>query len=151
MARYVFLLVVGFDFHIVRYTYLFSVWLWYMVCLFSLCVPHCVYHSSTMYFGGWQNWRLEETICAYFLYFYILLYINEMHSAYIVTSYTYVLDVAFCLNDISVRVRLVSFQKDLSPDASHSNSTLWHSNTRSTPLKLIYIISSIYKPKIKCF
>ena len=26
-----------------------------------------------------------------------------------------------------------------------------HPNVRSTPLKLIYIISSTYKPKIKCF
>ena len=49
------------------------------------------------------------------------------------------------------RDKLVSFQKDLSPDPSNSNSTLRHANTRSTLLKLIYIISSLYKPKIKCF
>ena len=47
------------------------------------------------------------------------------------------------------RERLVSFQK--SPNHSNSNTTLRHSNTRSAPLKLIYIISSIYKAKIKCF
>ena len=29
---------------------------------------------------------------------------------------------------------LVSFQKDLSLNPSHSNSTIWHLNTRSTPL-----------------
>jgi len=34
---------------------------------------------------------------------------------------------------------------------SHSNTNIRHSNIRSTPLKLIYIISSIYKSKIKCF
>ena len=33
----------------------------------------------------------------------------------------------------------------------HSNTNIRHSNTRSTPLKLIYIISSIYKSKIMCF
>jgi len=49
------------------------------------------------------------------------------------------------------RDRLVSFLKDLRSNPSHSNSTLRHSNTRSTPLKLIYNISSIYKPRIKCF
>ena len=47
--------------------------------------------------------------------------------------------------------RLVSFQKDLSLNPSNSNTTLRHSNTRSTLLKLIYIISSMYKPEIKCF
>ena len=47
--------------------------------------------------------------------------------------------------------RLVSFQKDSRPNLSHSNSNIQHSNTWSTPLKLIYIISSIYKQKIKCF
>ena len=41
--------------------------------------------------------------------------------------------------------------KDLSPNPSNSNTILRHLNTRSTPLKLIYIISSIYKQKIKCF
>ena len=55
-------------------------------------------------------------------------------------------------NDTSLHTRiLVSFQKDLRLNLSHSNSTLRYSNTRSTPLKLIYVISSIYKPKIKCF
>ena len=49
------------------------------------------------------------------------------------------------------RERLVSFQKDLMPNPSHSNTNIRHLNTRSTPLKLIYIISSVYKPKIKCF
>jgi len=49
------------------------------------------------------------------------------------------------------RDRLVSFQKDLSSNSSHLNTTLRHSNTRSTLLKLIYIISSSYKPKIKFF
>jgi len=49
------------------------------------------------------------------------------------------------------RDRLVSFQKNLRSNPSHSNSTLWNSNTRSTPLKLIYIISSTYIPKIKYF
>ena len=49
------------------------------------------------------------------------------------------------------RERLVSSQKDSNSDSSHSNLTLRHSNTRSTPLKLIYIILSIYKSKIKCF
>ena len=49
------------------------------------------------------------------------------------------------------RYRFVSFQKDLRSNLSHSNSTLRHSNTRSSLLKLIYIISSIYKQKIKCF
>ena len=49
------------------------------------------------------------------------------------------------------RDRLVSFQKDLRPNPSHSNTNIRHSNTRFTPLKLIYIISSIYIPKIKCF
>jgi len=45
----------------------------------------------------------------------------------------------------------VYFQKDLRPNPSHLNTNIRHSNTRSTRLKLIYIISSIYKPKIKCF
>ena len=49
------------------------------------------------------------------------------------------------------RERLMPFQKDLSPNPSNSNTIIRHSNTRSTPLKLIYIISSIHKPKIKCF
>ena len=60
------------------------------------------YVYNPTYFGGWWNWRLEEVICAYYLYFYISVCINEMHSAYIVTSYAYALDVAFCLNDIFV-------------------------------------------------
>ena len=34
---------------------------------------------------------------------------------------------------------------------SNSNTTLRHSNTRSIPLKLIYIIWNIYIPNIKCF
>jgi len=41
----------------------------------------------------------------------------------------------------------MSFQKDLNPNPSHSNSTLRHLNIRSTPMKLIYIISSIYNQK----
>ena len=47
--------------------------------------------------------------------------------------------------------RLVSFQKDLRPNLSHSSTNIRYLNTRSTPLKLICIISSIYKSKIKCF
>ena len=43
--------------------------------------------------------------------------------------------------------RLVSFQKDLRTNHSHSNTNIRHSNTWFSPLKLIYIISSIYKPK----
>ena len=35
---------------------------------------------------------------------------------------------------------LRSFEKDLSMNPSHTNSIQRHSNTRSTPLKLIYII-----------
>ena len=46
---------------------------------------------------------------------------------------------------------LVSFQKDSRLNPSHLNTNIRHSNTRSTPLKLIYIISSIYKSKIKYF
>ena len=42
-------------------------------------------------------------------------------------------------------------RKDLRSNPSHSNTNIRHSNTRSTLLKLIYIILSIYKPKIKCF
>ena len=38
------------------------------------------------------------------------------------------------------RETLVLFRKDSSPNPSHSNITLRHSNTRSTTLKLIYII-----------
>ena len=49
------------------------------------------------------------------------------------------------------RERLVSIQKDLSPNPFNSNTALRHSNPIFTPWKLIYIISSIYKPKIKCF
>ena len=47
--------------------------------------------------------------------------------------------------------RLVSFQKNLSPNPSNLNTTLRPSKARSIPLKLIYIMSSIYKSKIKCF
>ena len=56
------------------------------------------------------------------------------------------------IKGIRARVyKLVSFQKDLSLNPSHSNTNIPHSNKRSTPLKLIYIISSIYKAKIKYF
>ena len=47
------------------------------------------------------------------------------------------------------RGRLVSSQKDLNLNPSNSNTTLRHSNARFTPLKLIYIILSIYKSKFK--
>ena len=43
--------------------------------------------------------------------------------------------------------RLVSFRKDSSQNPSLSNTTLRHSNIRSTPLKLIYIISGIINQK----
>ena len=49
------------------------------------------------------------------------------------------------------RERLASFQKNSRLNPSHSNTNIRHSNTIYTPLKMIYIISSIQKPKIKCF
>jgi len=40
-------------------------------------------------------------LCILLLFLYSCMR-NEMHNAYIVTSYTYVLDIVFCLNDIFV-------------------------------------------------
>ena len=50
-------------------------------------------------------------------------------------------------NTMTHTYRLVSFQKDLNLNPSNSNTTLRHSNTRSTPLKLIYIFQVFINQK----
>ena len=55
--------------------------------------------------------------------------------------------VCLCIYMYVCMYTLVSFQKDSRLKLSHSNTNIRHSNTRSTPLKLIYIILSIYKKK----
>jgi len=60
----------------------------------------------------------------------------------------------FIVSNLRVQNMYATWEIDLYPSKriwGCSNSALRHSNTRSTMLKLIYIISSIYKLKIKCF
>jgi len=49
------------------------------------------------------------------------------------------------------RERLESFGEDSDPDPSHSNIYLRYLKIRFTPLKLIYIILSLYKSKVMYF
>ena len=81
------------------------------------------------------------------LYIHIHIHINICIYTYIHT-HTHIYIYIYIERE---RDKLVSFQEDLSWDPSHSKFTLRHSNTRFIPLKLIYIISSIYKTKIKFF
>jgi len=42
--------------------------MWYFYFVYPI-----VYYPSTIFFGGWRYWRLEETICAYpFVFLYSL-------------------------------------------------------------------------------
>ena len=62
------------------------------------------------------------------------IYIYRLKSSYKDTSLYIHIYLNICI------YRLVSFLEDLSPNPSNSNITLRYSSTRSTTLKLIYII-----------
>jgi len=73
------------------------------------------------------------------MYVYVCIYICEYICVFVyIYAYNYICDEIDLCHSGRIRGQILPTQ-------------IRHSNTRSTSLKLIYIILSIYKSKIKCF